>query len=419
MQRLTGAIVQPFDDAAPSIPIGFTAGRWGSLAAFEARSYPGTRRKYGTGNSFVAAVEFARTVTPRRREWDILPGMRLYTYGERSPEIVALLRERSFQGLVGALFRAEEPALPCEPPPVWHDAVRLDLLASAEDATPAGPPARRYRAGRRLVLVPAAAGRGAADLLHPALTRYAEIAGDTGARLRVAYGATAAAERFSWPQVSHALLAGLFLDLAMGREVLRSGRISRRPAGDSVLWAFQGVTAENAYGVSMVPAGPPHPAAFVELWHRKARPAAPRLSPSLVAILAGIARGEQPGGSARELLVLKHLKLVRTSGGAPRLQVPAFGASDAARLRGPLEQGARQLVADAIDPALELLESHPWWRERVRSQAYRHAAIRLILEHGIDRAIAAGVCDPFPEPPETPVEWGRCLWDDPAGDLLP
>lgn len=353
----------------------------------------------------------------------MLPGrvspLVLYMFGERSPEIATLLRERSFQGLVGELFRAEEPALPCEPPPVWHAAVRLDLLASAGDATPEGEPARRYRAGRRLVLIPAAAGRGAADLLHPALVRYVEIAGDTGARLREAYSGTAAAERFAWPQVSHSLLAGLFLDLAMGREVLRSGRISRRPAGDSVLWAFQGVAAENAYGVSVVPAGPPHPVAFIELWHRRTRPAAPRLSPSCVAVLAGIARGEQPGGSSRELLVLKHLKLVRTSGGAPRLQVPVFGASDAARLRGPLEQGARRLVTDAVDPALALLERHPWWRERIRSETYRHAAIRLILEHGIDRAIASGVCDPFPEPPETPVEWGRWLWEDPAGDLVP
>ena len=65
-QRLTGAIVQPFDDAAPSIPVGFTASQWGSLAAFGARSYPGTRKWYGTsGNSFVAVVEFGPTVTAK------------------------------------------------------------------------------------------------------------------------------------------------------------------------------------------------------------------------------------------------------------------------------------------------------------------------------------------------------------------
>jgi acyl-homoserine lactone acylase PvdQ len=58
-QRLTGDIVQPFNDAAPSIPVGFTSARWGSLASFGARTYPGTKKMYGTtGNSFVAVVEF-------------------------------------------------------------------------------------------------------------------------------------------------------------------------------------------------------------------------------------------------------------------------------------------------------------------------------------------------------------------------
>ena len=62
-QRLTGDIVQPFNDTQPSIPVGFTAGSWGSLAAFSARAYPGTKKWYGTsGNSFVAVVEFGKTV---------------------------------------------------------------------------------------------------------------------------------------------------------------------------------------------------------------------------------------------------------------------------------------------------------------------------------------------------------------------
>ena len=40
-QRLTGDIVQPFNDAGPSIPVGFTSARWGSLASFGARTYTG------------------------------------------------------------------------------------------------------------------------------------------------------------------------------------------------------------------------------------------------------------------------------------------------------------------------------------------------------------------------------------------
>ncbi len=58
-QRLTGDIVQKFDDSKPSLPVPFTYSRWGSLASFSARAYPGTKKMYGTsGNSFLAIVEF-------------------------------------------------------------------------------------------------------------------------------------------------------------------------------------------------------------------------------------------------------------------------------------------------------------------------------------------------------------------------
>jgi acyl-homoserine-lactone acylase len=62
-QRLTGDIVQPFNDAGASIPVPFTSAVWGSLASFGARAYPGTKKWYGTsGNSFVAVVEFGDRV---------------------------------------------------------------------------------------------------------------------------------------------------------------------------------------------------------------------------------------------------------------------------------------------------------------------------------------------------------------------
>ncbi|MEO3874125.1 penicillin acylase family protein [Nonomuraea sp. B12E4] len=70
-QRNDGAIVQQFDDAKPSIPVPFASSRWGSLASFGARQYPGTKRWYGTsGNSFVAVVEFG----PRLRAWAVTAG---------------------------------------------------------------------------------------------------------------------------------------------------------------------------------------------------------------------------------------------------------------------------------------------------------------------------------------------------------
>jgi acyl-homoserine-lactone acylase len=65
-QRVNGDIVQQFDDAKPSIPVGFASSRWGSLASFGARAYPGTKKWYGTsGNSFVAVIEFGDSVRAR------------------------------------------------------------------------------------------------------------------------------------------------------------------------------------------------------------------------------------------------------------------------------------------------------------------------------------------------------------------
>jgi acyl-homoserine-lactone acylase len=65
-QRISPAIVHPFDDAQPSIPVPFTSARWGSLASFGARSYNGSKKIYGTsGNSFVAVVEFGDSVRAR------------------------------------------------------------------------------------------------------------------------------------------------------------------------------------------------------------------------------------------------------------------------------------------------------------------------------------------------------------------
>ncbi len=62
-QRVNDSIVPHFSDSDPSIPVGFTYSRWGSLASFSAKAYPGTKKWYGTaGNSFVAVVEFGNRV---------------------------------------------------------------------------------------------------------------------------------------------------------------------------------------------------------------------------------------------------------------------------------------------------------------------------------------------------------------------
>ncbi|MEH6762625.1 MAG: penicillin acylase family protein, partial [Maribacter arcticus] len=63
-QRLTGDVMQPFNDSLPSVGVGFASGTWGALAAYGARyTAPGAKKIYGTrGNSFVAVVEFGDKV---------------------------------------------------------------------------------------------------------------------------------------------------------------------------------------------------------------------------------------------------------------------------------------------------------------------------------------------------------------------
>lgn len=65
-QRLDDDIDSHFDDSKPSIPVEFTSSLWGSLASFGARPYPNTKKWYGTsGNSFVAAIDFGKTIQAR------------------------------------------------------------------------------------------------------------------------------------------------------------------------------------------------------------------------------------------------------------------------------------------------------------------------------------------------------------------
>ncbi|HSZ10061.1 MAG TPA: penicillin acylase family protein [Steroidobacteraceae bacterium] len=62
-QRLTDGIVQPYDDAKPSLSVGFAPAQWGALASFDSSKPRKTKRIYGSvGNSFVAAVDFGPTL---------------------------------------------------------------------------------------------------------------------------------------------------------------------------------------------------------------------------------------------------------------------------------------------------------------------------------------------------------------------
>ena len=65
-QRLTGNLDEVYDDNQPSLPDGFASSQWGMIPSFAARTYPGTKKRYGAnGNSFICAVEFGKRIKAR------------------------------------------------------------------------------------------------------------------------------------------------------------------------------------------------------------------------------------------------------------------------------------------------------------------------------------------------------------------
>ena len=65
-QRISNGTESKFDDAMPSVPVGFVSSRWGMLPSYSSRSFPGTQKRYGVnGNSFICAVEFGKKIRAR------------------------------------------------------------------------------------------------------------------------------------------------------------------------------------------------------------------------------------------------------------------------------------------------------------------------------------------------------------------
>ena len=62
-QRSSGDIDLIYDDAKPSLPIGFGPSSWGSLPSFKSSYQNDSKKRYGyNGNSFVCAVEFGSRI---------------------------------------------------------------------------------------------------------------------------------------------------------------------------------------------------------------------------------------------------------------------------------------------------------------------------------------------------------------------
>ncbi len=65
-QRISGDIDLKYNDAEPSIPVGFASSAWGMLPSYASAYFPGTKKRYGVGgNSFICAVEFGKKIKAR------------------------------------------------------------------------------------------------------------------------------------------------------------------------------------------------------------------------------------------------------------------------------------------------------------------------------------------------------------------
>jgi hypothetical protein len=305
----------------------------------------------------------------------------------------------------------------------------------------------RVVAGRRLVIVPAAEEERFRSLVLPALGRYLEVIGDAVPRLRRAFADCAAAGWCSWTEVCHAVVAGMLMDLEVGRHlpagVCEEGPGPRVP----VVWAFERPLAENAFGVQSV-RDPESGWSIAQLWHAGGARRELRIDPPLLRAVGRIAGSAPPGGGApsagsapaggsappagsapsrdsapsggsaggalpvdagRGLLWLRHHRLVA----GRRLRLPAFAAADWRRLQDALQPAAAALVAEAVGPALAALGGEPFWTPPRRL----HAAVRLLLEAAADHVVAAGLLPSFPPAGVEAPGWGRWLWEqDPAAD---
>ena len=169
-------------------------------------------------------------------------GLRVYLFGRAEPALAEAIGDARFQRALKAMAATQVCAggdLDAEAAAGVAGWVDAGLLARDGD---------RLRPGRKLVLVSRRAEEELFSLSGADLDRYLGIVAAVVPRLTAAWDLTSAAARWPWAEVAHAVVGGLLLDLSVGREfeILRRVRSAR---GESVVWAFEGVSAEQGIGV--------------------------------------------------------------------------------------------------------------------------------------------------------------------------
>lgn len=328
----------------------------------------------------------------------------LYLFGAPDPAFTAALGDAAFGRLVAVLARDGRA-----PGGAFDDGGRERWLTAGLLAEEGG----WLVPGPQLLVVPRAAEEEAFAAAAPHVDRYLELVEQAVPVLRRAFEATTTARRWSWDEVAATVVAAMLLDLAVGREFGILGAV-HRAKGDSVLWAFEGLSSDQGVGVVWIesPAGE---WGAGQLWHPAVRRSPMRLAPAMVDVLGRAALGEPPAPGA-EVLYLRHRGLLRTAAGALEVAWPAFLPADAAALSAPLAEAAGRIFGQAVRPALDAVAERPWWRDGRQDESHRHAVLRLLLNYACQRVF--GTVLPVPRA-EMPESWGRWLWLGSAGDALP
>lgn len=337
-------------------------------------------------------------------------GPRRYLYGHADPAFHQLLDDPVLE----RLLRAWRSSGPRQGESTEVEAENPEEAAHLVDAGLVAEEAGELRPGPRLAVVGRQAERDFRTAVAPALDAYLTAVAATVPRLRRAYGDTTPADRFPWEAVSHTLVAGLLLDLAVGARLDFAEKV-KESQGNAVVWAFEAVSAGNAFGVQWV-GSPDNLRGVAQLWHVAVERPALRLSRPAAELLVRRVLGETVDTTSRHWLFLKFLGFLQR--GEPT--VPAFRPEDSERLLEPLMEGGDRLVREAVRPALEAASRLPRWAAVEDDPGPRHAAVRLILEYGVDTVLDAGLLEPFPRGRPAPA-WGRWIWieEGPTPRLLP
>jgi hypothetical protein len=319
-------------------------------------------------------------------------------FGRYDPEVGKMLAAPGFDAMLAGLFAGAAPAP--EAGSLAAQALAHGLLRAEAD---------RLQPGPRMVLIPHHHEGELAALVEPALDRYLGVLSAVLPGIRQAFQECAAARRFSWDEVGHSLVAGLLMDLSVGRQLF-ARRPELRPRQESVVWVFERPRARNAFGVQMAK-DPASGWTLAQLWHRGLERSPLSIRDELVGFLGGLAAGDPGDADAPGWLHLRYVGLARRVGRSHDLLVPSFAPDEWLHLSTRLHAGAGRLLEEAIFPALGRLSGQPFWGDAAAAGRL-YTAVRLLLDYATDRLVDSGLLAAFPAREQAPPAWGRLLWNE-------